>query len=110
MTEGRPASLFDYTGHGTWVNQAARRRLGIGREVGPFVPEQAIDLATAIACYTSAGAYANFCEQHRGTLTPGKAADLIALSGNLFELPPAQIKDCRVDLTVVGGQVRHQLW
>jgi hypothetical protein len=74
----------------------------------PFVPGQAIDLPTAISAYTADGAYANFCQQHRGTLTPGKAADLIALSANLFELPPGQIKDCRVDLTMVAGQIHHQ--
>jgi predicted amidohydrolase YtcJ len=76
----------------------------------PFVPGQAIDLATAISAYTTGGAYANFCEHHRGSLTPGKAADLIALSGNLFDLPPGQIKDCRVELTMVAGQIHHQLW
>jgi predicted amidohydrolase YtcJ len=76
----------------------------------PFIPEQAIDLATAIGAYTTGGAHANFCEHDRGTLAPGKAADLIALSGNLFELPPEQIKDCHVDLTMVEGQVHHQLW
>lgn len=74
------------------------------------MPEQAIDLPTAIGAYTAGGAYANFCQQHRGSLAPGKAADLIALSDNLFELPPEQIKDCRVDLTMVAGQIHHQLW
>ncbi len=73
-----------------------------------FVPEQAIDLATAISAYTTGGAYANFCERDRGSLAPGKAADLIILSGNLFELPASQIKDCRVELTMVAGQIRHQ--
>jgi predicted amidohydrolase YtcJ len=76
----------------------------------PFVPEQTIDLATAVRGYTTGGAYANFCERHRGSLAPGKAADLIALSHNLFELPPEQVKDCQVDLTMVEGQVRHRLW
>jgi predicted amidohydrolase YtcJ len=76
----------------------------------PFVPEQAIDLATAIGAYTTGGAYANFCDHDRGTLVRGKAADLIALSGNLFELPPEQIKDCRVELTMVAGHIHHRLW
>jgi predicted amidohydrolase YtcJ len=76
----------------------------------PFTPEQTIDLATAIGAYTTGGAYANFCEHDRGTLAPGKAADLIALSDNLFELPAGQIKDCHVDLTIVAGQIHHQLW
>ena len=76
----------------------------------PFVPEQAVDLATAVAAYTTGGAYANFCEHHRGSLAPGQAADLIALSDNLFELPAEQIKDCRVELTMVEGQVHRRLW
>jgi predicted amidohydrolase YtcJ len=76
----------------------------------PFVPGQAIDLATAISAYTTGGAYANFCEHHRGVLAAGRAADLIALSGDLFQLPPGQIKDCRVELTMVAGQICHLLW
>jgi predicted amidohydrolase YtcJ len=76
----------------------------------PFAPEQAVDLNTAIAAYTVGGAYANFCEQHRGRLAPGMVADMIAVSDNLFELPPEAIKDCRVDLTMVAGQVHHRPW
>jgi predicted amidohydrolase YtcJ len=92
----------------TGIYTALTRRDPSGGE--PFAPGQAIDLATAIGAYTTGGAYANFCEGHRGTLAPGKAADLIALSDNLFELPAEQIKDCRVELTMVEGQVCHQLW
>jgi predicted amidohydrolase YtcJ len=76
----------------------------------PFVPGQSVGLATAIGAYTAGGAYANFCEDDRGSLAPGKAADLIALSDDLFRLPAGQIKDCRVDLTMVAGQVCRQLW
>jgi hypothetical protein len=76
----------------------------------PFVPEQTVSLATAIRAYTAGGAFANFCEHDRGTIAPGRAADLIALSGNLFGLPPEQVKDCRVELTMVAGQVQHRLW
>ena len=72
--------------------------------------EETIDLDTALAAYTAGSAYANFCEHHRGSLAPGMAADLIALSGNLFELPPEQVKDCHVDLTMVKGQIHHRLW
>ena len=75
-----------------------------------FVPGQAVDLATAIRAYTAGGAYANFCENDRGTISPGKAADLVAVSDDLFEVPPGQIKDCRVELTMVAGEIRHQLW
>ncbi len=86
----------------TGIYTALTRRDLVGGD--PFVPEQAIDLPTAIGGYTVGGAYANFCQQHRGSLAPGQAADLIALSDNLFELAPEQVKDCRVDLTMVAGQ------
>jgi len=92
----------------TEIYTAVTRRDLAGGE--PFVPDQAIDLATALSAYTTGAAYANFCESHRGSLVPGKAADLIALSDNLFELPAEQIKDCRVELTMVAGKICHQLW
>jgi predicted amidohydrolase YtcJ len=88
------------------IYSALTRRDLAGGE--PFVPEQTIDLEPALAAYTTGGAYANFCEHHRGSLAPGKAADLVALSGNLFELSPEQIRDCRVELTMVAGQVHHR--
>ena len=43
-------------------------------------------------------------------LAPGKAADLIALSDDLFEVPAEQIKDCRVELTMVEGEICRRLW
>jgi len=88
------------------IYSALTRRDLAGGE--PFVPEQTVDLEPALAAYTTGGAYANFCEHHRGSLAPGKAADLVALSGNLFELSPEQIRDCRVELTMVAGQVHHR--
>jgi predicted amidohydrolase YtcJ len=76
----------------------------------PFVPEQCVDLRTAIGAYTVGGAYANFCEHNRGSLAPGKLADLIAISDDIFELPAERIKDCRVELTIVDGRVEHRLF
>ncbi len=73
-----------------------------------WTPEQTIDLPTALYAYTMGGAYANFCERNRGSLTPGKHADLVVLSDDLFHLPPEAIKDVQVDLTLVGGQVIHE--
>jgi predicted amidohydrolase YtcJ len=50
-------------------------------------------------------AYTNFCEHDRGTLFPGKLADLVMLSEDLFEVPASRIPEVRPELVVVGGAV-----
>lgn len=75
-----------------------------GKPDGGWIPEQTIDLETAIRGYTINGAYANFIEQNRGSLTAGKYADLVMISDNLFNLPPDKIKDAKVVWTVIGGR------
>jgi predicted amidohydrolase YtcJ len=47
-------------------------------------------------------------EDRTGSLTPGKYADLVLLDRDLFALPPARIKDARVDLTVLAGRVVYE--
>jgi predicted amidohydrolase YtcJ len=84
---------------------SAMTRKGLdGTPAKGWIPEQTIDLETAIRAYTINGAYANFMEHNRGSITQGKYADLIMLSDNLFQLPPDKIKDARVLLTIVGGR------
>jgi predicted amidohydrolase YtcJ len=74
-----------------------------GKPAGGWIPEQTIDLETAIRGYTINGAYANFVEQNRGSITPGKYADFVLISDDLFKIPPDKIKDARAVWTVVGG-------
>jgi predicted amidohydrolase YtcJ len=50
------------------------------------------------------GAFANFAEQNRGSITPGKYADLVLLSDDLFKISKDKIKDDRVVWTMVGGK------
>ena len=66
--------------------------------------DQAIDLASAIRIFTLAGAEAMYLETESGSLTPGKFADFIVLDRNLFDIPPDQIGETRVLLTVFGGK------
>jgi predicted amidohydrolase YtcJ len=75
-----------------------------GKPEGGWVPEQTIDLETAIRGYTINGAYANFVEQNRGSIIPGKYADLVMISDDLFKIPADKIKDARVVWTMVGGK------
>jgi predicted amidohydrolase YtcJ len=75
-----------------------------GKPAGGWIPEQTIDLETAIRGYTINGAYANFVEQNRGSITPGKYADFVMISDDLFNIPADKIKDARAVWTVVGGR------
>jgi predicted amidohydrolase YtcJ len=75
-----------------------------GEPKGGWIPEQTIDLETAVRAYTINGAYANFSENNRGSITPGKYADVVLLSDDVFEMAPERIKDAHVVLTLVGGR------
>lgn len=85
--------------------QVAMTRRGLsGSTEDSWLPEQRIDLPTALAAYTRNGAYAAFAEEETGTIETGKAADLIVLDRNLFDLPPEAIHTARVLLTLVDGR------
>ncbi|HEY7114785.1 MAG TPA: amidohydrolase [Thermoanaerobaculia bacterium] len=74
----------------------------------PFLPEERIALPQAIAAYTIAGAYAAFEEKETGSIETGKAADLIVLDRNLFEIPAEQIGDAKVLLTLLEGKTVYR--
>ena len=78
------------------------------RGEGAWTTEQCLDLEAAIHGYTMGSAFANFAEEDRGSVTPGKAADLVVLSQDLFRLEPERIPETRVDLTIVDGEVVHE--
>ncbi|MCX5214199.1 amidohydrolase [Kitasatospora sp. NBC_00240] len=73
-----------------------------------WMPQETLDLATAVRGYTMGSAYANFLDTELGSLAPGKLADLMLLSDDLFALEPKAILDARVELSVVGGEVVHR--
>jgi len=76
-----------------------------GKNPGGWIPEQKITLAEAIEAYTLGSAYAEFTDTQKGSLTPGKLADVVILDVDLFAIPPKKIKDAKVMTTVVGGKV-----
>ena len=61
----------------------------------------------AVRMFTVGGAYAEFAEHRKGTLEPGKLADFTVLSENIFRVPHDSIKDIKVEMTVVGGNVAY---
>ena len=78
------------------------------REGWRFHPEQAMDRMEALRSYTIDCAYAAFQDGHLGSLTPGKLADVVVLERDILEIDEDLIPDTRVDLTIVGGRIRHQ--
>jgi predicted amidohydrolase YtcJ len=84
---------------------AVTRRTLDERNPGGWVPEQRIGVEDALRAYTAAGAYASFEEGEKGTLEPGKLADLALIDRDLTQVPPETLREARVVLTVVGGQV-----
>jgi predicted amidohydrolase YtcJ len=73
-----------------------------------FVPEQRMTREEALRAYTMSNAYAGFEEGIKGSITPGKLADLVVLSKDIMRVPEDEIPTARVDLTIVGGQVRYE--
>lgn len=70
-----------------------------------WFPEQKLTVWEAIYYYTWGAAYADHQENVKGTLAPGRLADLVVIDRDLFTIPPAEILEARVDYTVVGGRV-----
>lgn len=70
----------------------------------PFVPEERLDLRTAVAAYTIGSAYADFWEKETGSIETGKSADLIVLSENIFDVTPPRINEAKVMLTLFEGK------
>ncbi len=90
------------------VQNALTRQTREGDPPGGFVPQERISLADAIKGYTLGAAYAGRKEKTEGSLEPGKVADLIVLSQDLFKIEPDQIADTEVLLTMVGGKIVYQ--
>ena len=81
------------------------RRMADGRD---FHPQQAMTRMQALRSYTTNNAYAAFEEEFKGSLAPGKLADLVVLSQDLLSVADEEILDTRVDYTVVGGRVEYE--
>jgi len=78
------------------------------RDGDRFFPDQAMTRDEALASYTLNAAYAAFEEDFKGSLEPGKLADIAVLSHDLMTIPQDKILDSRVEMTILGGQIRFR--
>ena len=90
------------------VYAAVTRATLDGKHAAGWFPEQRLTVEEALRAYTLGAAYAASEEEEKGTISPGKFADVVVLSDDLFTLPPERIKDARVTMTIVGGKVVYQ--
>jgi predicted amidohydrolase YtcJ len=86
------------------IYAAVTRRTIDGRNPNGWVPRQKISVEEAVRAYTAGAAYASFDESRKGVLSKGRLADFVMLDRNIFDIPPEEIRDVRVHLTVVGGR------
>ncbi len=79
-----------------------------GKSGAVYGAGERVPMLRALRAYTRGGAFVTREEGRKGTIEPGKLADLIVLSADLLTLPPEQILKTRVDLTVLGGRVVYE--
>lgn len=87
------------------IQNAVTRQTTEGKPQGGWIPTERISLEEAIKGYTLNAAYAGHREKQEGSLEPGKLADLIVVSQNLFEVQPSKLGQTEVLLTVVNGRI-----
>jgi predicted amidohydrolase YtcJ len=78
-----------------------------GKNPNGWFPEQKLTIKEAIEAYTMGSAYAEFQENEKGSITPGKLADMVLLSGDILNIDPGKIRDVKVLKTWVGGKLSY---
>jgi predicted amidohydrolase YtcJ len=73
-----------------------------------FYPEERMTREEALRSYTLSNAFAAFEEHLKGSLTPGKLADITVLSADIMTIPEEEVLTTRVDFTIVGGEIRFR--
>jgi predicted amidohydrolase YtcJ len=87
------------------VYAAVTRATLDGKNPNGWFPDQKLTVAEAVEEYTAGSAYAEFQEKEKGSITPGKLADMVLLSDDIFTIDAVKIRDVKVIKTIVGGRV-----
>jgi predicted amidohydrolase YtcJ len=87
------------------IYAAVTRRTLDGKNPNGWIPEQKISVEEAVHAYTVGSAYAEFQENVKGTITPGKLADMVIISEDIFKIDPKEIEKVKVVMTIMDGRV-----
>jgi len=87
------------------IYAAVTRRTLDGKHPNGWVPDQKITVEEAVRAYTMGSAYAGFDDKIKGSIEPGKLADLVVLSQDIFSIDPIKIADTKIYLTIFDGRL-----
>ena len=91
---------------GIWA--AVTRTTLDGRHPDGWIPEQKVSISKAVRAFTIGGAYAEFAEKDKGTLTAGKTADIVILDTDIFRGDPGRIREAKIVRTICGGETTYE--
>jgi hypothetical protein len=87
---------------------AVARKSIKGESADGWHPEQAVSREEALKMFTSSAAYAAFEENDKGSIEPGKLADLTVLSADIMKIPEPEILKTKCVMTVIGGEIVYE--
>ena len=90
------------------IYAAVTRRTLDGKHPNGWFPEQKISVEEAVRAYTLGSAFAEFQENEKGTIAPGKLADMVILSRDIFKIDPVEIEKAEVVMTIMDGRVVYE--
>jgi len=89
------------------MHAAVTRQRADGTPEGGWYPDSRVTVAEALKAYTSTPAAVHHAV-NLGNISAGNLADLVVLSGNILEIPPRQLPEIRVDMTLFNGRMVHR--
>jgi predicted amidohydrolase YtcJ len=90
------------------IYAAVTRRTLDAKHPNGWVPEQKISVEEAVRAYTVGSAFAEFQENEKGAIAPGKLADVVILSRDIFTIDPNEIEKVKVSMTIMDGRVVYE--
>ena len=104
VTNGTDAPVEDVDPIASYYATVSRKL----KDGSVFYPDQRMSRMEALKSYTINGAFAAFEEGSKGSLKPGKYADIVVLSKDIMTIPEDEIPTAQVVYTIVGGKVRYK--
>ncbi len=90
------------------IYYAVTRKNSKGMPGEGWLPQEKLTVDQAVRLFTINAAYPSFEENEKGSLEPGKYADMVVVDRNIYEIAPEDIKNARVTLTVMDGKIVYE--